>query len=110
MLLVVLCGCSVISSTTTTTRSGTQVSNETLTQLELGKTTKEWLVATLGAPSAITKVGDQTEILKYTSTLTKKQRSGLILVIHTNNETEAKETVYFEFQEGILARYWKTEG
>ena len=107
LLLAAGTACTVISSSSSTTRSGTQVSEETLTQLELGKTSKEWLIATLGPPTSASHVNGNTEILKYASTRKKKTRSGLILVVNTDSESEEKETVYFEFTDGILKRYWK---
>ncbi len=109
ILLVASPGCTVISSNSTTTQSGTKVSDETLVQLELGKTTKDWLIATLGAPTSATQVDEHTEILKYTSSRTTKQSGGLIVVLHANSETKEKETVYFEIHDGVLKRYWKAD-
>ena len=108
LLLAVGPGCTVISSNSTTSHSGTKVADETIAQLEVGKTTKEWVIATLGAPTSSSSVNDKTEILRYTATRTKKTHSGLLLVLNTDDETETKETLYLEFQDGVLKRYWKS--
>ena len=107
MVLAATSACTVISSNSTTHHSGVSVSDETLAQLETGKTTKGWVVATLGPPTSATSVNEKTEILKYTSIRTRKSSSGFILVISAHNENEEKETVFLEFQDGILQRYWK---
>jgi outer membrane protein assembly factor BamE (lipoprotein component of BamABCDE complex) len=108
LVLAVGPGCTVISSNTSTSQSGPLVSEETIAQLEVGKTTKEWVVATLGTPSSSSSVSEKNEILKYTSTRTKKTHSGLLVVLDAKNETQTKETLYLEFQDGVLKRYWKS--
>lgn len=107
LLLSLASACTVIHTSSNTHQSGVNISNETLAQLEVGKTTKSWVVATLGPPSSLTTVDDKTEILKYTSTRTRKTNHGFLLVIDTKSESEEKETVFLEFQTGVLKRYWK---
>ncbi|MBN2507207.1 MAG: outer membrane protein assembly factor BamE [Verrucomicrobia bacterium] len=108
LLMAVSPGCTVISSNSSTSHSGTQVPEETIAQLEVGKTTKEWVIATLGAPTSASSVNEKTEVLRYTSTRTRKTHSGLLLVLSANNQTVTKETLYLEFQEAVLKRYWKS--
>ena len=79
-----------------------------MARLEIGKTTRAWVEATLGAPSSSQVVDDQTEILSYTATRTTSKKAGFIVVFRSNQKTEEKETVFFEFQNGILNRYWKS--
>ncbi len=104
-----LTGCTIISSNSNTNTSGTEVSDQTLSQLEVGKTTKEWLIAALGQPDSKSLVDEKTEILKYRATRTTYQHSGLFIVFDSQSKHEESETVYFEFQEGVLQRYWKSE-
>lgn len=106
---VLAAGCTVLSNNSSTTYSGTQVSDVTLAQMEVGKTTKSWVVATLGAPTSVSQVDDNTELLRYTATRTTEREAGMIVVVASKQKTQKRETVYLEFKDGVLKRYWKAE-
>jgi outer membrane protein assembly factor BamE (lipoprotein component of BamABCDE complex) len=89
--------------------SGHAVSDVTLAQMEVGKTTKSWVVATLGAPTSVSQVDDNTELLRYTATRTTEREAGMIVVVASKQKTQKRETVYLEFKDGVLERYWKAE-
>jgi hypothetical protein len=107
--LLLAAGCTIISNDSNTNTSGTEVSDQTLSQVEVGKTTKEWLVAALGPADSVSLAGENTEILKYRDTRTTSKRSGILIVFDSESKREESETVFFEFQDGILQRYWKSE-
>lgn len=107
LLALSLAGCAVISSNRSTTHSGQQVPEEMLARLEVGETTRDWVVATLGEPTSTARVDADTEVLRYTSKRIEHQRSGLLLVLSTRSEHEEKQTVYLEFHKNVLKRYWR---
>ncbi len=100
-------GCSVIHSHSTTKVMGKQVSDQTLARVEVGKTSKDWILATLGEPTASEIVDESTSILKYASKRIKSSNSTLLFVFDTSSKREEKRTIYFEFKDGILDRYWE---
>jgi len=114
ILLILLCasfgltvGC-LVSNNSQTTRSGKEVTEPTLAQLEIGETTRAWVEATLGVPSSSRVVDEQTEIISYTATRTTKKQSSLIFIFKSNKETDDRETVFLEFKESVLNRYWES--
>jgi outer membrane protein assembly factor BamE (lipoprotein component of BamABCDE complex) len=102
-------GCTIIDSRSETTYSGTQVSDVTMAQLEVGTTTKKWVIATLGAPTSASQVDARTELLKYTATRTTDRHAGMIVILNSRQKTEERETVYLEFEDQVLRRYWKAD-
>jgi hypothetical protein len=54
-------------------------------------------------------VDDNTELLRYTATRTTEREAGMIVVVASKQKTQKRETVYLEFKDGVLERYWKAE-
>ncbi len=106
-LLAFVSGCAVISSHSNTRITGTPVSDETLDRIELGVTSQEWIMATLGQPTRIETVDESTGILKYTSKRITHSDAGLLFIFDTSSKSEETSTVYFEFIDGVLQRYWQ---
>lgn len=100
---VMVVGCMVCNSEV----HYTGIKDETLKQIECGKTTKDQLVATLGAPSEQSLTEEGIEILRYRCT--KKQENEFVLfpIVFVDDEKETKHTVAFEVKDGIVQRYWK---
>lgn len=107
--LVSLTGCAVINSHSETKTFGTLVSDESLSRIEPGHTTVEWLVATLGAPASREKVDESVEVLKYSSRQLTKVDSELLFVLDTSSKREVRRTVFFECVDGVLSRHWVEE-
>lgn len=86
---------------------GPVVGSETLRQIKVGSTSKEWLLGTLGEPTNETRTPEGTEILKYV--YTKKVNSDLDVFIFLDFDDEREEctVLYFEITDGIVSRYWK---
>ena len=106
-LLLIGSGCSVIHSHTTTKHYGKQISDETLARIEVGRTTLDWLVATLGEPTSRREVDDATTILKYASKRISNSSATLLFVFDTSSKSEEKKILFFEFHDGILHSYWE---
>tara|TARA_B110000305_G_scaffold198595_1_gene224830 strand:+ start:5109 stop:5516 length:408 start_codon:yes stop_codon:yes gene_type:complete len=104
----VFTGCAVINSHSETRTSGTHVSESTLDQVEVGRTTAEWVVATLGHPASEREI-EGGRLLKYSSRQFTKINSELLFVIDTSSRKEVSRTVFFEFHAGVLSRFWVEE-
>jgi hypothetical protein len=105
----VLSGCISGRSDVSYGPKGPVVGGETLRQIKVGVTSKEWLLGTLGEPTSETQTPDGTEILKYV--YTKKVDSDLDVFIFLDFDDRREEctVLYFEITDGIVSRYWKEE-
>ncbi len=106
--LVGLTGCSVMSNHSHSRTEGTKVSSETISRIQIGETTKSWLISALGVPDSSNGIEDG-ELLKYTSSRITKRHGHLLFIIDSSSERIEKETFFFEFRDGVLSRYWKEE-
>lgn len=100
-----LSGC-LISSSSSNRGEGTRIKEHTLKQFEPGTTTKEWTLAVLGSPNKHEALDDGREILRYEySRKVHSDTTVFLLFSGSSNKTE-KQTVYFEFKDQVLSRYW----
>jgi hypothetical protein len=85
----------------------TGITDETLKQIQCGKTTRDQLVATFGEPSEQRVTDEGNEILSYKCT--RKQDNSVIVfpIVLVDDEKETEHTVSFELKDGIVQRYWK---
>lgn len=81
---------------------------ETLAMINVGETTKSWLVSALGMPDEADSI-ENGKIPLYSSKRITKRSGHLLFVIDSSSEKVEKETYYFEFREGLLRRYWREE-
>jgi len=85
----------------------TGITDETLKQVQCGKTTKDQLLAMFGEPSEqrVTDAGN--EILSYKCT--RKQDNSVVVfpIVIVDDEKETEHTISFELKDGIIQRYWK---
>ena len=105
---MVLNGCVIANSNKSFT--GTRVSNETLKRVEIGKTTRQWLVGVLGEPTSTTESPEGAEILKYDCVIDSKSTVHVSLIFSLINATETKKTSqahYFEVKDGIVQAHWE---
>ena len=111
LALVLLAGGCLVTSGRHMSESGTKVSSSTLKQVELGKTTSAWLVATLGEPSECTKVeGDPSvEIYRYDHITTQRSSGTIFLLFATGAKKQVSERTYFEITDGVVTKHWKED-
>lgn len=87
---------------------GVKLSDQTLSQIEPGKTTKAWLVAALGEPTSCAPVAgcDNVEVLRYTHTICRDEGGAVFLIFAGGTHEKKTTTAYFEVTDGIVTRYW----
>ena len=89
--------------------SGVRVSQSTLNQVQVDKTTEAWLIAALGEPSHRRKVAGQdhvVEILSYEYTVEKSSGGAVFLVFAGGEEHRYRRVTYFEVTDGVVTRAW----
>ena len=105
---VLLPGC-LITSGNSTEEYGTRITGSTLSQVEPGVTSEDWLKATLGSPHACTPVDDQpgTKIYRYDHTVEKSSGGTIFLLFAGGSTSEKTTSMYFETRDGVVTRYWR---
>ena len=104
---LLLAGCFIHDSKVSYSDKGAPVSDHTLRQIKCGETTKDWVVATLGAPSEQTTTDNGIEILKYR--YGKKQDSDTVILpfVIIDDQKQIEQTVYLEVKDNVVRRYWQ---
>jgi outer membrane protein assembly factor BamE (lipoprotein component of BamABCDE complex) len=111
-MLAVICGLSsgcLVMSSNTETRDGKFVADTTFDRIKPGETSAAWVKATLGEPSARTKVENQgdAEVWKYTYTERKEGAGAIFLIFGGTNTKEKSGTAFVELKDGIVASKWR---
>ena len=83
------------------------VEDSVLREIELGKTTTDWLLEKFGAPQAVRRPAHSISVWQYENVLSsKKSMRALPLIAITLEDSVA--TVYnFEVENNFVVKYWK---
>ncbi len=101
-------GCFIWNSDVSYGEKGAPLSGSTLDQVECGKTTRDWVVVTLGEPSEQATTDAGVELLKYKYRRTQENNLVMPFVI-ANDEKRLEQTVYFQVKDGVVQKYWVEE-
>ena len=99
-------GC-LVSGSSHQTRSGTYVSETTFNQIKPGKTTEDWVRATLGPPSSDTPLSDGGHLLKWTYSERHENSGAVFLLFGGHSENETTHTAYVELHHGVVTNAWR---
>ncbi|HUB26143.1 MAG TPA: hypothetical protein VL992_12000 [Tepidisphaeraceae bacterium] len=105
LTLALAAGC-LVSGSSHTTYSGTNVAPGTFDQIKAGSTTIGWVHATLGEPTTKTQDGDD-EVWKYTYTEHTDSSGAVFLIFGGSSSTETVKTVFIEFKDGVVINKWQ---
>jgi len=100
-------GC-LVASSNRTDEYGTRVSDATLQQVESGKTTEQWLIATLGEPTSSRVVDDSCghRVHRYEYRVERESSGAVFLIYAGESETVERTNNYFEVKDGIVIKHW----
>lgn len=87
--------------------NGPPAGSKTLKRIKVGKTTKAWLLSTLGQPSSESQTPEGTEVLKYHYVRKVDSSFEIEPFLDFDDEKEEHTTFYFEIKDGIVTRFWK---
>lgn len=105
-LIVPLTGC-IASGSSSTTISGRYIGPSTMSQIEPGRTTKDWVLATLGEPTSRATLADgRTEVWKWEHRSVAKSSGGVLLIAHGSSRAERVGAAYVEMCDGLVTRSW----
>ncbi|MDI6450996.1 hypothetical protein [Anaerobaca lacustris] len=86
---------------------GPAVGAETLRQVRVGSTSREWVLGTLGEPTSQTQTPEGTEILRYVYTKKVDSDFKAFIFLNFDDKREERTVLYFEITDGIVTRYWR---
>jgi hypothetical protein len=87
--------------------TGTQVSDSTFKQIQLNKTTEDWVHATLGPPTSERLLRDGGRILKYTYTERRESSGAVFLIFGGHDEKRIDHTAFIEVHDGLVTKAWR---
>ncbi|RMH04728.1 MAG: outer membrane protein assembly factor BamE [Planctomycetota bacterium] len=97
----------VIAADSSSSISGTYVSQTTLDQIEPGKD-REYVRALLGEPDITTRLDDGSEIWKWHYVEKKRSHGHLIFVFDSDSNREIRHTAFVEFgPDGKVVKAWR---
>lgn len=108
--LTLATGC-LISHSSDTFETGHRVSPATLSEVEVGHTTRDWLIATLGEPTSSQLVNEHPhiEMLKYSYKKRKESSGSVFLIFAGSSSSSRHSTTYFELTNGVVTSYWSDD-
>ena len=108
LALAATSGCLVMSGSSTS-ETGVLISDSTMQQVQIGTTTEQWLIATLGEPTdrQLVEGKDNVEILRYEYS-NQKSSGGVVLFVFAGGQEHSTQSVaYFEITDKIVTRAWR---
>jgi outer membrane protein assembly factor BamE (lipoprotein component of BamABCDE complex) len=104
--LMLLTGC-LFGGTSKESVSGQFVPAATFAQIEPGKTSGDYVLATLGPPTAKTPVNDGSEIWRYSYTEQKRSSGYVFLVFGGSNEKSLQRNAYVSVKDNVVLKAWR---
>ncbi len=99
-------GC-LVGGNSTTKREGNYIAESTLQTIEPGKTTKAWILATLGEPTSKTEVEPGHEVWKYSYKETKDSGGYVFLLFAGGDKKITDGNVFVEMKDGTVTKTWR---
>lgn len=105
-MLASLSGC-LIRVDSSNEYSGNYIPPSTLSKVEEGKTTQEWITATMGEPNTKTKLDDGSEIWRYEYERTRSSSGSVFLLLDSDSRSRTRGATFVELKDGIVQKVWR---
>ena len=99
-------GC-LVSGHSHESRTGTYVSEATFNQIRPGRTSEDWVRATLGPPSSDKSLSDGGKVMKWSYTERHESSGAVFLLFGGHDEKETTHTAYVEVHNGLVTNAWR---
>jgi len=96
----------IIHARSSSDRSGHYVGEQTLAQIEAGRS-QDYVLGLLGEPTSRTSVEGGIEIWKWAYSESKTSRSGVFLIFSGRTTTSSQGAVYVEFKDSVVVKSWR---
>jgi len=107
--LTALVGCNVVSGNKTVSVQGRRITSASLAQVQMERTTTDWLEAAFGAPTSrktFSRDGVEGEIWRYEYRRSESSSSDILFLYDGWQHKEETTTTCFELVDGKVTRYW----
>jgi outer membrane protein assembly factor BamE (lipoprotein component of BamABCDE complex) len=105
-VMLTLSGC-LIAGSSSQQRTGNYVADTTFSQIEPGKTTAGWVLATLGEPDKKTKVDGDGEVWQWRYTEKRESSTAVFLIFGGSDKKETSGTAFVELKDGVVTNKWR---
>ena len=99
-------GC-LIHSHSRTEYSGKYIGSATFDRIEEGKSTSEFVLATLGEPTRRSPLSDGTEVWKWEYRRTQESSGSVFLLYGGSGHSENEGAAFVTVKDGVVARKWR---
>jgi predicted small secreted protein len=88
-------------------QTGQFVSGETIATIEPGVTKTDWVLATLGQPSAKTTLADGQELWSWRGSRRVESSGYVLFVFGGRDRTYTESTTYVRLKDGVVNKVWR---
>ena len=88
--------------------SGVHISEESLAQVEVGRTKRLWIIGAFGEPTSMSTISETPliEIIRYEEVVERAEGSWFIVAGGDKQHSYSRNT-FFELTDGVLTRFWR---
>ena len=106
--LLLSAGCGpIVSSSNHVTRKGPHVGGATFAEIRPGKTTADWVLATLGEPTGRATLADGSEVWRWSATEEKSGSGSVWLLYDGHSHKQLVTTAYVQVTDGVVTKKWR---
>ncbi len=112
VLIMIMSLCLIISGCLITTRDytnqtspGRELSKSQIKKIEVGKTTKEWIMQTFGMPTRQRTFDNGEETWEYERSYRTESEAHVFFIINTERVIRTRETLIIDIKDGIVQNY-----
>ena len=105
-VLMALSGC-LVAGSASEKRTGKYVADTTFSQIEPGKTTAGWVLATLGEPDKKTPADNGVEVWQWCYSEVRENSTAVFLIFAGSNNKETTGTAFVELKDGVVTNKWR---
>ena len=99
-------GC-LISSHNEQRTTGAYVPETTFSQIEPGKTTEDWVEATLGKPTSKSNLKDGSQLWKWTYVEKKTSSGAIFILLSASDNKQTDHTAFVQLKDGLVVKAWR---
>ena len=101
-------GC-LVATSSNETHNGKYISPSSWDQIQPGKTSQDWVTATLGDPTTKTRIDSDGEVWKYSYKIHKDSSGAVFLIFAGSSSQDIDGSAFIEFKDHVVTRRWRDE-
>lgn len=106
-LSAALPACTIVRSDSHVSHTGNVVPPDAYSGVSRGDS-EAYVEATLGGPTSRTELDEGRSIWRWDSTIRRRGSGSVLLLFHSHNSSEKRQSVYVQFKDGVVEKKWKS--